>query len=115
MRRGLELRVRALEAAVPDEAEVRKSPFPQWLLDAWQEGGQQLDRSDGDTLWQDQPGQRQPGGEPGSESQSRHALHPDLGHASEHLRRGQLPAKGKIRDDSVSQLQGPLVSGIQEA
>ena len=58
MRRGLELRVRALEAAVPDEAEVQKSPFPQWLLDDWKESGQQLDRSDGDALRQHQLRQR---------------------------------------------------------
>ena len=58
MRRGLELRVRALEAAVPDEAEVQKSPFPQWLLDAWQESGQQLDLPDAATLRQHQRGQR---------------------------------------------------------
>ncbi|MBZ5625195.1 MAG: hypothetical protein LAQ69_41815 [Acidobacteriia bacterium] len=52
MRRGLELRVRTLEAAVPDEAEVPKSPFPHWLLDAWQEGGLQFDRSDVDSIRQ---------------------------------------------------------------
>ena len=50
MRRGLELRVRPLEAAVPNEVEASKSPFPQWLLDLWQEGGLQFDRSDGDSL-----------------------------------------------------------------
>jgi hypothetical protein len=52
MRRGLELRVRALEAAVPAEDEARESPFPQWLLDARQEAGLQFDRSDGDSLRQ---------------------------------------------------------------
>jgi hypothetical protein len=46
------------KAAVPEEAEVQKPPFPQWLLDAWKESGQQLDRSDGDALRQHQHGQR---------------------------------------------------------
>jgi hypothetical protein len=42
MRRGLERRVRALEAAKADKAEIRKSPFPHWLLEAWQESGLQF-------------------------------------------------------------------------
>jgi hypothetical protein len=58
MCRGLERRVRALEAAVPDEDEVQKPPFPQWLLDAWKESDQQLDLPDGATLRQHQRGQR---------------------------------------------------------
>jgi hypothetical protein len=58
MRRGLELRVRALEAAVPPEDEVLKPPFPQRLLDAWKESGQQLDLPDAATLRQHQRGQR---------------------------------------------------------
>jgi hypothetical protein len=52
IRRGLERRVRALEAAVPAEEGARKAPFPQWLLDTWQESVLQFDRSDGDSLRQ---------------------------------------------------------------
>jgi hypothetical protein len=43
---------------VPDEAEVQKPPFPQWLLDDWKESGQQLDLPDAATLRQHQRGQR---------------------------------------------------------
>ena len=46
MRTGLERRLRALEASVPDPEEPRKPLVPGWLMEEWLAQGLQFDASD---------------------------------------------------------------------
>ena len=52
MLRGLQARIRALEAVKAPPAELRKSIVPEWLMDAWLEQGLRFDRKDENSLRQ---------------------------------------------------------------